>query len=150
MQPWHELFPKDQQPSFEQIAEYIGDARSLWQGLIDHMDAAYKARPKPTYSGCAGQPGWNVKFAKRGQSLGTFYPQRAAFSALVVIAYRHDPVMEAIVPDLTPRTAELDRQADDFMKIGKWMMLTVEDQATLEDIKKLVAVKFPPKPPIVG
>jgi len=143
---WDKLYPQDHQPTLGQIAEYIGgQARALWDSLLSYMEAAYKARPKLTYSVCAGQPGWNVKFAKSGQSLGTFYPERNGFTAFVVVGYKHAEVMEAILPDLTPVTAEMYRQAGDFMRIGRWMMLPIRDAATLEDLIKLAAVKLPPK-----
>jgi hypothetical protein len=143
---WHELFPQEKQPTMEQISEFIGGkARQLWDSLIDYMDKAYKAKPKMTYSVCSGKPGWNIKFQKSGQSFGTLYPEQDSFSVFLVIRYKLDPLMEAILPMLTDETAELYQKAGDYMKLGKWMMFRISDEAGVQDYKKICEVKMPVK-----
>ncbi|QNU65679.1 DUF3788 domain-containing protein [Ruminiclostridium herbifermentans] len=143
---WHEIFPQDTQPTMEDIVEYIGgEAKQLWQELMEYIEEKYKAKPKLTYSCCSGKPGWNVKFQKSGQSLGTLYPEENSFSVLLVISYKLEQKMEAILPALTDNIAEIYRHAGDYMKIGKWVMFQVKDLATLEDYKKLISVKLSPK-----
>lgn len=69
---WKGLYNSSNQPSVEEIADYIGgDTKVLWQSLMEYMETKYKAKPKLSYSVCAGKPGWNVKFQKSGQSFGT-------------------------------------------------------------------------------
>lgn len=141
---WKEIFPKEQQPTMEDISDYIGgDARELWESLMTYMDTAYKVKPKLTYSICAGKPGWNVKLQKSGQSFGTLYPEENAFSVLVVISYKLDPLMDAILPKLSPAIADMYRNAGDYMKLGKWMMFRINDAAGLEDYKNIISVKMP-------
>ncbi len=143
---WNELFPQEKQPTMEQISEYIGgDAAKLWDSLMDYMGRAYKAKPKMTYSGCSGKPGWNIKFQKSGQSFGTLYPEQGSFSVFLVISYKLDPLMEAILPMLSPEIAELYSKAGDYMKLGKWMMFRISDEAGVQDYKKICEVKMPLK-----
>jgi len=142
---WKERFPANRQPSMEEIADYIGgEARGLWQSLMSFLETAYKAKPKLSYSVCAGKPGWNVKFQKSGQSFGTLYPEENSFSVFLVIAYKLEPLMELILPSLSPGMAELYRQAGDYMKLGKWMMFQIKDEAGVADYKQLISVKMPP------
>ena len=139
---WKELFPSAQQPTMEQIEEYIGGkGKTLWQSLVDYMDNAYKMKPKMFYSVCAGKPGWNVKFQKNGQSFGTFYPEVDSFSVLLVISYKLDYLMDGVLLSLSPDIGNLYRQAGDYMKIGKWMMFRIQDETGLEDYKQLISVK---------
>jgi hypothetical protein len=143
---WKQIFPSHQQPSMDEIADYIGgEAKELWESLMKYMDTTYKVKPKLSYSVCAGKPGWNVKFQKSGQSFGTLYPEENAFSVFIVMSYKLDPSMEAILPSLSSGIAELYRQAGDYMKLGKWMMFQIKDAAGVEDYKQLVTVKLPPK-----
>ena len=143
---WKDIFPSHTQPSMEEISEYIGgEAKQLWQSLIEYMETEYKIKPKLTYSVCTGKPGWNIKFQKSGQSFGTLYPEENSFSVLIVISYKLSPKMEAIIPTLSDNIAELYKQAGDYMKMGKWMMFQIKDLTGLEDYKKLAAVKLPPK-----
>jgi len=143
---WKEIFPSHIQPSLEDIAEYIGgEAKLLWQSLMEYMETEYKVKPKLSYSVCAGKPGWNIKFQKSGQSFGTLYPEENSFSVFMVISYKLDPMMKATIPKLSANTAELYKQALDYMKLGKWMMFQIKDLAGVEDYKNLVSVKLPLK-----
>jgi len=142
---WNDLYPKDKQPSFEDIAEYVGKMKSQWLSLISFFDTAYKAKPKMTYSGCSGMPGWNVKFQKSGVGFGTWYPQKNHLMAMVIVSYKLDKEMEKLLPELSEYTAGLYRNAGDYMKIGKWMMLKADNKNVFDDYKKIVTVKLPPK-----
>jgi len=143
---WHELYPQERQPTMEDISAYIsGESSLLWQSLIDYMQKTYQLKPKMTYSGCSGKPGWNIKLQKSGQSFGTLYPEKNSFSVMMVFSYKLDPIMEAILPMLSPEMADLYRNAGDYMKIGKWIMFQINNATGVEDYKKMVAVKLPPK-----
>ena len=143
---WKEIFPKDHEPTMEDIANYIGgDAKRRWESLMDYMYKSYKVKPKLSYSVCAGKPGWNIKFQKSGQSLGTLYPEENAFSVFLVISYKLDPILNSLIPELSPGTAELCRKAGDYMKQCKWIMFQIRDDAGVEDYKKLIYLKITPK-----
>lgn len=73
------------------------------------------------------------------------YPQENAFDIMVIIKYKLNSEMERILPELSKETANLYRRADDYMKIGKWMMLRISNQQLLEDYMKIVVVKLSPK-----
>jgi len=141
---WNELFPADKEPSFEDISGYIGKVKNMWLSLIAFFETEYKTKPKLTYSGCSGMPGWNIKFQKKGVAFGTWYPQKNALYVMVIVSYKLDKEMEKILPELSEYTADLYRKAGDFMKIGKWMMLKADNKKIFEDYKKIVAVKMPP------
>lgn len=142
---WHELYSKDKEPNMNEIANYIGDAKDLWLVLTSYIETTYNTKPKLTYSGCGMKPGWNIKYQKSGQAFGTFYPEKNSFSAMVVISYKLVGQMDEILPTLSNAMAELWSKADDYMRIGKWMMIQFTDQIQVEDYKKILAVKLPPK-----
>jgi hypothetical protein len=143
MMEWKELFPSDRQPTMEQIEEYIGgNGKKLWKELMDHMEKCYKIKPKFFYSVCAEKPGWNIKLQKSGQSLGTFYPEEDSFSIFLVISYKLDLMMEDVLHDVSYEMESLYRDAKDYMKIGKWMMLKIKNYTDLEDYKLLITAKL--------
>lgn len=144
---WMELYPKDRQPTAEEITAFIGEGAERWTNLTEYMQTAYSAKPVYSYSGCSGKPGWNVKYKKSGQAFGTLYPEPGFFSVFLVVAYRLDNEMELLLPTLTEETAERYRQADDYMKMGKWMMFPIDTDEKLEDYKRIMAVKLKPKNP---
>lgn len=143
---WKDMYPHINQPSFEAMADYIGgEGRRLWNSLFDYMDCAYGAKPKMSYSGCSGKPGWNVKFQKSGQSFGTLYPEKGFFSVFLVISYKHEAQMEKLRNELSPQMRALYDGAQDYMKMGKWMMFQIRNEADLRDYKLLMSLKTKPK-----
>lgn len=142
---WCELYPSDKQPSMQEMAYYIGNAKDLWVSLISYIENTYKIKPKLSYSNCGMKPGWNVKYAKSGQAFGTLYPEKDSFSVFVVISYKLDLIMQSQLPQLSKEIADLYNQAGDYMKLGKWMMFQINDAVRLEDYKKIINVKLPAK-----
>ncbi len=143
---WKDMYPQINQPSFEAMADYIGgEGRRLWDSLFDYMNSAYGVKPKMTYSGCSGKPGWNVKFQKSGQSFGTLYPEEGSFSVFMVISYKHEAEMEMLRNVLSPEMRAQYENAQDYMKMGRWMMFRISSEADLRDYKLLMSVKMKPK-----
>lgn len=142
---WNELFKSDRQPSFTDMENYIGgEGKKLWTELFEYMQKSYNAKPKMFYSGCSGKPGWNVKFQKSGVSFGTLYPEENGFSVFIVIGYKLDLVMEMIKNKLSPDMREMYEKAQDYMKLGKWMMFRIEKETDLDDYKLLLSAKLLP------
>ena len=41
---WNDLYPQFKQPSFEDMADYIGgEGKALWESLFEYMEKAYNA-----------------------------------------------------------------------------------------------------------
>lgn len=143
---WKDMYPQINQPSFEAMAEYIGgEGRRLWDSLFDYMNCAYNCKPKMTYSGCSGKPGWNIKFQKSGQSFGTLYPEKGSFSVFIVISYKHEAEMELLRNVLSPEMRTQYDNDQDYMKMGRWMMFRINNESDLRDYKLLMSVKMKPK-----
>jgi len=143
MKEWHELYPKEVQPSEAEILSFLGaKAALLWKELMKRNEATWKAKSKLTYSVCSGKPGWNLKLQKRGKSLGTLYPERGSFSVFLVLPYSADDSMRAALPELGKELARLYLEAEDFMKIGKWMMFQIRNREELEDFYKICDIKL--------
>lgn len=143
---WNALYPQSNQPDFAEMSDYIGgEGKKLWDSLFSYMATAYNAKPKMTYSGCSGKPGWNVKFQKSGQSFGTLYPEEGFFTVFVVVSYKHDAEIELLWGAFSPEMRTRYKNALDYMKMGKWMMFPVCCEQDLQDYKLLMSVKMKPK-----
>lgn len=148
---WKDMYPQLNQPDYDSMAEYIGgEAQKLWNSLFSYMEEAYGAKPKMTYSVCSGKPGWNVKFQKSGQAFGTLYPELGSFSVFIVLSYKLQGEVEASWDDLSPVMQERYKNAQDYMKMGRWMMFQIINQKDLEDYKILMSVKLKPKKPMLN
>jgi len=142
---WNELFPKEKQPTMEEIGDYVGTYQPIWSNVLSYFEASYQTKPKMTYSGCGMKPGWNIKFQKSGQAFGTWYPQTYGFDVMFIWSYKLDLEMMQILPDLSEYIAEKCKNAEDFMKNGRWIMFRMDNETIFEDYKKMVSIKLPPK-----
>ncbi|WZL71960.1 DUF3788 domain-containing protein [Clostridiaceae bacterium 35-E11] len=128
-------------PSYDEILDYMNQpARILWQEMNSFIQQRYNTSPKITYSKCSGKPGWNVKYQKSGRSLCTLYPEQEGFVVLVVITLELMPVIEGISTEFHPSILEMIRTAKP-LNGTVWLMIPVEDQVILDDVKQLLLLK---------
>jgi hypothetical protein len=140
---WNEIYDQGKMPSQNDIREFIGPSKQLWDELIDYIEKTYHTKPLISYSSCSAQPGWNIKYKKAGKSLCTLYPMDGYFIALVVVGNKEEDEVKigmetglytAYLKELYEKTVN--------MKIGRWLMIEVKDQRVLKDIKRLIDIRI--------
>ena len=143
---WNEIFDAEHIPSSEEIREYLGEAKSMWDELTAYIEEAYQVKPQITYSKCSAQPGWNVKYRKGSRSLCTLYPMSGYFVTLVVVGSKEEEEVRTAV-DAEYFTAYVKELYDKTMysAIGRWLMIEVKDKDVLDDIRSLLSIRIRPK-----
>ena len=139
---WFERYPKSQQPTLQEIAEFI--ASPLWSGLCSWAEQAYAIAPKVEHSTCSGAPGWNVKYKKSGRALCTLYPEAGAFTALVTVGAKEAQEAELLLPLCSEYLRELYTRAG-ALNGARWLMIRVTDPRILADVKSLIRLRVMPK-----
>ena len=139
---WFQRYPKSQQPTLEQISEYIESP--LWGELCAWAEKAYQIEPKVEHSTCSGAPGWNVKYKKGGRALCTLYPDEGQFTALITVGAKEAPEAELLLPTCSDYIRELFAHTQ-TMNGARWLMIRVTDARVLEDVKKLIRLRVVPK-----
>jgi len=139
---WNELFDANRIPSYEDIRNYTGEAKHIWDELVSYIEETYQVKPQLDYSKCSAQPGWNIKYKKSGKSLCTLYPMPNYFIALVVVGAKEENEVEAAMQTgiFTPYVNELYRKTA-FSAMGRWLMIEVKDKEVLKDIKGLIGIR---------
>jgi len=132
------------EPSFEAIGQYIGEpGRYRWLDLTKHIENTYYAKPQIAYSVCAGKPGWNVKYKKSSKAICTLYPEQNGFMVLVVLSALDIVRLELVRPCYSKKLNRLFDETRLFNNT-KWLMIRVESDPILEDVKRLFALKLQP------
>ena len=139
---WFQRYPKSQQPTLEQISEYI--ASPLWGELCRWAEQSYRIEPKVEHSTCSGAPGWNVKYKKGGRALCTLYPDAGQFTALVTIGAKEASEAELLLPMCSDYIRELFARTQPFNG-ARWLMIRVTDERILADVKSLIRLRVMPK-----
>jgi hypothetical protein len=132
---WTELYGADNQPSRREIDAYISNP--LWDSLNSFLVENYEVSPSYSYSGCSGQPGWNVKYQKAGRSLCTLYPMQGFFIALVVIGAKEDAEASLLIPTCDESIQTMYRNTKPLMG-GRWLMVNVTNERILDDVRRLI------------
>lgn len=132
-------------PEYQEITDYIEEpGRSLWQDFNGFVREKYKASPKIMYSTCSGKPGWNVKYQSSGKALCTLYPEKDGFVALVVITLDLVPILEAMSGDFEKDVMDRVLSSKPFNGT-KWLMIQVNREAVLNNVKQLLLLKHEAK-----
>jgi hypothetical protein len=140
---WMRMFGPGMQPSPQEISAFINNP--LWEELSAHLEREYAVKPKYAYSGCAAQPGWNIKYQKSGRALCTLYPMPGFFIALVAIGKREAADTESLLPSLTDYVRSMYEDTGLYLG-GRWLMIHVTDSAILSDVKTLINLRTKPAP----
>ncbi len=140
---WNEVYEADHIPSIDDIKDYLGEAKLIWNELTAYIEKTYQVEPQITYSKCSAQPGWNVKYKKKGKSLCTLYPMQNYFIALIVVGSKEECEVEATVAAgiFTPYLNEL-YQRTAFSAMGRWLMIEVKDREVLNDVMTLIETRM--------
>ena len=147
---WNEIFDAEHIPSSDEIREYLGEAKSMWDELTAYIEETYQVKPQITYSKCSAQPGWNVKYRKGSRSLCTLYPMAGYFITLVVVGSKEEEEVRTAV-DAEYFTAYVKELYDKtrYSAMGRWLMIEVKDKDVLDDIRSLLSIRIRPKSIII-
>jgi hypothetical protein len=140
-------------PSTEELTAALGTAAARWTGLVEWLGATYGVEGEPLFFG--RDSGWCLRFRRSGRALLTLLPHEGGFRVLVVVGPSVAAGVEAAVAagDLGRPIAEAFADATAYPD-GRWLWLPVDDEAAVEDVRRLVALKSPPpkrpRPRLVG
>lgn len=135
------IFDASHQLNLEELSGYMKEpALSWWIDINSFLQNKYKATPKMSYSKCSMQKGWNVKYKKSGNSLCTLYPEKDSFIVLIVIKLELASIIEAMENEFEPAVLDVVRSARPFNGT-KWLMIRVESEAVLENVRELLVLK---------
>lgn len=134
---WDKL-DKTREPNLETVNQYVNSA--LWDALRSHLESTYRVKPAFAYSGCSMQPGWNLKYRKRGRALCTVYPMEGYVISLVVIGEREVLPFESMLSSCSEylRTLYAETKQDDGTC---WLMIELKTEETYKDIERLLTLR---------
>lgn len=141
MTRWTERFPQALQPDLKEIDAYADSL--LWKELRAFIEETYGAEPRLTYSRCALEPGWNVKYKKGSRALCTVYIRPGYVTVMLSIGAGDEDAAAVVLPACTAYTQAL-YQRTAASKMGRWLMIDVTAREILEDVKALLLVRAKP------
>ncbi len=130
---------KQHQPTMDEIFAVLGDARPMWDQLVEYVSASYRAR---TDFGFYGKNyGWAQRLRKSGKAVLSLYPRQGGFTAQIVLL--EPGVQEALRSSVGPNARHAIASANPYPE-GRWLFVDVESDLDVADVKTLLSLKMRP------
>lgn len=140
---YERMLDKDCKPSEKEILDYLGGkAGEAWADVVSFLRTSYDFSPELDYGGT--KYGWSIRYRKNGKSLCTLYPERGAFTVLVVLGKKEAAQVEEYMSEFSMRFVDLFKSARQFHD-GRWLWIKILDKSDAEDVRRLLVMKRRPK-----
>jgi hypothetical protein len=138
------LLGRDNEPTTEQIYEYIGKkSLNAWNTLHEFVTINYDFELDLSYWG--DKHGWILRYRKSGKTLVSFYPEKGGFTVQVILGKKEVAKFEDIRGDLSADIIKLFDETEQFHD-GRWLYIKQPEMGTTSDIEKLIQLKRRIKP----
>ena len=137
---YERMLDKDHQPTDREILEAIGDT-APWLEFRQYLESYYDFAPELVYY---GKHGWTIRYRKSGKTLCSLFPEKGAFTVLVVLGKRE---AEKALSMINQFNANVRKVLDDAKQLqdGRWLWIRVRKQSDIDSIKVLLKLKRKPK-----
>jgi len=136
------MLDKEHEPTEAEIQDTLGEAAPAWVDLRQYIADYYTFMPEMDFGG--KNYGWMIRYRRSGKTLCSLYPERGAFTALVVLGRQESEKAFAMIDELTPHVAGILRDAKPLHD-GRWLWIRVISTDDADSIKRLLAAKRKPK-----
>lgn len=135
---------RDSPPSDREIARWIGkEAYKYWKQLTYLIERNYPGVFVPEWLFGGEKHGWSLRY-KKSKSFCSFIPEKNRFALLIVFGAEERAKVEAIRGSLSEFTYREYDKATTYHD-GKWVLLAINNDKVVEDVRKLLAIKRKPK-----
>ncbi|MDP4093975.1 MAG: DUF3788 domain-containing protein [Bacillota bacterium] len=132
----------DIKPSRETLIEYIGDAISALDELIEYIDINYGFDSLWNYS--EKHDKYEFKYRRGGKTLVTFYIEKGTLTILIVFGKAERANFEQLQNEFSSEIVQLYNNTPQYHD-GKWLWISLSDKSIIEEVKKLILIKRKPK-----
>jgi hypothetical protein len=135
---------QDNPPTGSEVAEWVGkEAHEYWKRVAGLIERNYPGVFTPEWLFGGRKHGWSFRY-KKSKPLCTFVPERGRFSLLIVFGAEERKSVESARDRLSPQTLKHYDEAFVYHD-GKWVLLTVDSDAVVDDVGLLLSLKRRPK-----
>lgn len=142
-QDFHRLSDKAHKPTEEEILSFIGDsAKGAWVQIRRFIADHYGLVSDTVFYGA--KYGWTIRYRKSGKTLCSLFPEKGAFTVLIVLGGKESEIAASLREELGPKVQKLigdTKQLHD----GRWLWIRLLTTSDVDDVIKLLQVKRKPR-----
>jgi hypothetical protein len=137
--PYQRLLNKEKKPSSEEIIETIGKRCTLWLDIHKYIEENYDFTSELVF--WTKKYGWTIRYKKGSRTFGYFFPEKEAFSVLIVLGRK-----EVGKVDLTKLNTKVKSifKTTEQLHDGRWLWIRVLKKSDVESIKEFLFTKSKP------
>jgi hypothetical protein len=140
---YERMLDKETKPSEEDMLDTIATPET-WLDLTRYVEESYDCSPEPKFFG--KKYGWMLRYRKGGRTLCSLFPERGAFSVLLVLGGKEAEAALGVRDDLCPPVRQVLEETEQLHD-GRWLWIRVLGADEAADVKRLLAFKRRPKRP---
>ena len=132
-------------PGEKYIAKWIGSVYyKRWKKITKFISDNYNGIfPENDWIYGGKKHGWGLRF-KKSKAFCPLIPERGRFLFLIVLGKAEREKTESVLKEFSPRIQKIYNNAFTYHD-GKWILLEVDNDEMIEEIKKLMTIKRKPE-----
>ncbi len=139
---YQRMLEGDVRPTEDEIENTIGENSFLWFEMRKYLEENYDFAPELVYYG--KKYGWTIRYRKSGKTLCSLFPEKDAFTVLVVLGMKEVEKTQSMIGKLNSEVRSLFENTEQ-LRDGRWLWIRVLTKDDIESIKLLLNTKRKPK-----
>jgi hypothetical protein len=137
---YERLLDRDEQPDSDLIRKTIGrEALPVWDDVAAYLEKHFpEYEPELMYY--SAQHGWALRYRKESRQLCALFPERGAFTALIMLNPEEDALALDKISYFNTRIRELLNRPSSLPQ-GRWLWMRLEDHTDFVGFKLLMEIK---------
>jgi hypothetical protein len=134
------LLNREEKPDTSQIRVWIGsEVLSVWDGIKAYLEEHFPSFV-PEWVFYNALQGWGLRYRKQAQQLCMLFPEKGAFSALVMLTPEEDVRVMEIIDYFNSRIRGILNRPSSLPQ-GRWLWVRLEDLTDLVGLTLLLENK---------
>jgi len=133
---------KESKPTVRDMQKTVGKKSPLWNELKSYIEKYYEFTPEIVFYG--EKYGWTLRYRRSGKTLCSFFPEKDAFTVLVVLGKKEVEKTKLKIDKINKSVKKVFEETKQ-LRDGRWLWINVKTETDVESIKVLSRVKRRPK-----
>ena len=139
---YERLLNKAVVPTEKEIEKHVASKINLWSEIHVYMNQYYDFKPELSFF--TKKYGWSVRYKKSGKTLCYFFPEKDAFSILIVLGQKESDKVEIQRESMSQSILHIFDTTEQ-LRDGRWLWLRILEKQDLESFKIILSAKRKPK-----
>ncbi|TVR55983.1 MAG: DUF3788 domain-containing protein [Spirochaetaceae bacterium] len=136
------LIEPDEPPESEQLRVWMGEGYRYWTAVTAMIERNYPGVFDPNWQFGGKKHGWSLRY-KKSKSFCTLIPENGCFAMLIVFGGAEREKLDTIRGEISEAMLAAYDSATTYHD-GKWFFFAVDNDDTVRDVERLLAVKRRP------